>query len=179
MGKRKAGVLFMTYFHSYRTTPFEPSFTWVPTAREAADRINSFHEDYPKRVPMTERMLELPFEIAGTPRLQGAQEIHTIALAAVHWFIFQDLPHAGNFREVNVKVGLHHPPDWQIVPTLMVELQEHYLGKINSIDDLVDWYSDFETIHPFQDGNGRVGGVVVASFAHARHPEQGWLAANQ
>ena len=48
-----------------------------------------------------------------------------------------------------------------------------------TVEDLQDWYWDMETIHPFLDGNGRVGGVIVAGFAHARHPEKGWLAPNQ
>ena len=34
---------------------------------------------------------------------------------------------------------------------------------VQNVDSLVKWYTDFETIHPFLDGNGRVGGIVVTA----------------
>jgi hypothetical protein len=173
----------MTLFDHLRTTPFEPTFTWVPTAAAAADRINSFHEDYPRRVAVTQQMLELPFRMAGlvNPRWwwPQVQTIEGLALEAIHWLVFNDQPFRGQWRSVNVRIGDHRPPPPHAVPELMEKLQAGYREKITCTDDLVAWYTDFETIHPFQDGNGRVGGIVVAAFAHARHPEQGWLAANQ
>jgi hypothetical protein len=166
-------------FQNLRVEPWEPTFTWVPTAKEAADRINSFHEDYPRRVPMTLNLLELPFRGPWAPGKVATQEVQALALGAVHWFLFNPEPHAGRLRQVNVRVGRHRPPDSSWLPRLMAELEEAYRGQVQTVDDLIAWYTDFETIHPFQDGNGRVGGIVVASFAHAKHPDQGWLAANQ
>lgn len=172
-------------FDSLRTTPWNPTFTWVETALEAADRINSFHEDYPLRVNVTQQMLELPFR--GFPKEDASkvysEEIQSLALGSIHWFVFNDHARPGQWREANVVVGglpaLHRPPDWELLPKLMYELEQHYQGKVRTVEDLQDWYEDMETIHPFIDGNGRVGGVIVATFAHARHPEKGWLAPNQ
>lgn len=163
-------------FDSLRTTPWDPSFTWVSTAWDAADRINSFHEDYPQRVVATESIL---LRLQASPFRGGVQQIFTAALRSIHWYLFQDQVHAGNFRQLNVTVGLHRPPDWELVPKLVDQLEREYLGVLTSVKDLQDWYYDFETIHPFQDGNSRVGGVMVAGFTHARHPEKGWLAPNQ
>lgn len=170
----------MPYFENLRVMPWEPSFTWVETATEAADQINSFHEDYPRRVAVTESLLELPFRGPWTPARVPTQEVHALALSAIHWFLFQqDAADAGQLRKVDVRVGNHRPPNWELVPKLMGELQQRYLGKIDSVEALQEYYYDFETIHPFPDGNGRVGGIIVATFAHAKHPDKGWLAVNQ
>jgi len=76
-----------------------------------------------------------------------------------------------------VIVGLHRPPRAERVEKLMEELMSLY--TISDLDTLVEWYKDFETIHPFQDGNGRVGGVMVAAYSHSLHPDQGWLTVEQ
>ncbi len=65
---------------------------------------------------------------------------------------------AGNFRTVNVSVGEHVAPPFARVPELMQKLftwlqssEEHAL-----IQSCVFHY-EFEFIHPFSDGNGRIG----------------------
>ncbi|KKL73459.1 hypothetical protein LCGC14_2074730 [marine sediment metagenome] len=160
----------MTHFDRLRTAPWYPTFDWVRTADAAARKINIWHEDYPRRVEKTAGVL---YSLVVPP------SVATSFLLTIHSIIFGDTSHGGQLREVHVIVGQHRPPAVEDVPELMRELEGAYLGKITDLEVLKDWYTDFETVHPFQDGNGRVGGVVVAVFSHYLHPDKGYLAPNQ
>ena len=148
-------------FQTLRVLPWEPRFHWVGSLWEAAWAINLPHEDFPERVPDTRRAIR--------GLLLGYPVPHPITqeqLLQVHRTIFGDTPHAGTWRDNSVTVALHVPPAPHLLPSLMRQLEQAYRHETDSIERLRHWYSDFETIHPFQDGNGRVGGVVIASLSH-------------
>lgn len=49
-----------------------------------------------------------------------------------------------------------------IVKQRLVELLKKYNSKtIVRIDDIIEFHYEFERIHPFQDGNGRVGRLIM------------------
>jgi len=79
------------------------------------------------------------------------------------------LTSAGSFRSVNVQVGEHIAPQPNMVNDLMINLfawlknsDEHMLLKS------CVFHYEFEFIHPFSDGNGRIGrlwqSVILNSF---------------
>ena len=161
-------------FQSLRVLPWEPRFHWVDSLWEAAWAINLPHEDFPERVPATRQAIRglllgypVPHPITQEQWLQ------------THRTIFGDTPHAGTWRDTSVMVALHVPPAPHLLPSLMRQLEQAYRHKTDSIERLRHWYSDFETIHPFRDGNGRVGGAVIAALSHIIEPGRGYLAPGQ
>lgn len=159
-------------FGYLRETEWNPSFEWVLDRAIAADKINIPHEDYPKYVMATEATIEDVENL-----MFRCSEITLKLLLHIHKSIFADKVFAGHWRELNVRVGPHHPPIYERVTRLMKALESLY--SILSVEDLIEWYKDFETIHPFEDGNGRVGGVVIAAYSHNLRVRRGWLAPNQ
>lgn len=71
----------------------------------------------------------------------------------------------GRFRSGKewVRFGNHLGANPQFVPTLMQELVNGYnQNKIGYfLDAIAHFHAEFETIHPFVDGNGRMGRVLI------------------
>lgn len=74
----------------------------------------------------------------------------------------------GEFRRTQVAIGTDHrfvPPTPEKLMECLGPLERYFHVKESSFDPLVDCFLihyQFETIHPFSDGNGRVGRLLLA-----------------
>lgn len=69
---------------------------------------------------------------------------------------------AGKYRDYLVRVGNYIAPDWQDIHNLMKEFFNSFDKlKINPVELSARMHYRFERIHPFGDGNGRIGRLIM------------------
>ncbi len=105
---------------------------------------------------ITESLLEKPKEKLS---INLILELHKILLTHIDDTI------AGRFRcgKEWVRVGNHLGANPQFVYSLIEELVDEYNHNKNLyfLDVIARFHAEFETIHPFVDGNGRMGRVLI------------------
>jgi|SRR3989344_502021 len=96
--------------------------------------------------------------------LESKSKISNELLLKWHKEIFKDTKPdiAGKYRDYLVRVADHVSPDWQDVKKLMNELIKFIDNKkINPVELSAKAHYNFEKIHPFGDGNGRIGRLIM------------------
>jgi Fic family protein len=125
--------------------------------RDLATKDHDVREIYEAKnlAKVTEFLLDHPDENLSTDLIL---ELHKMLLGDINndW--------AGRWRKNGewVRVSAHLAANPEFVPGLMSEL----VAKYNSDDDyflskIGHFHAEFENIHPFNDGNGRIGRVLV------------------
>lgn len=86
----------------------------------------------------------------------------------IHTLVLMDRPEdRGIYRRIPVRImgAYHTPPDPVMVPELMEHLVKEFPdSKLHPIERASLFHLKFEGIHPFVDGNGRTGRLILNLF---------------
>jgi Fic family protein len=105
---------------------------------------------------------------------QGSRQISIDEVKAIHAALLSDTPsarYAGEIRTVQNWIGgnsynpltaTHIPPVPELVPELMDDLLRYCNREdLSPVQQAAMAHAQFETIHPFVDGNGRTGRALI------------------
>jgi Fic family protein len=95
-------------------------------------------------------------------------EVNMKSALNLHSMIFHGiLSDAGQWRLVNVRISgsRYSPPRVEKIVSLLQEWEQHYVAMEMKHEDVfsqaAEMHFGFESIHPFSDGNGRVGRLLL------------------
>lgn len=89
------------------------------------------------------------------------KELHSVLKSGTSdsrkdWFV------VGDYKKVPNEVGGRETTSPEKVHRLMDELIKSYnQSSKKTLEDIIEFHYEFESIHPFQDGNGRVGRLIM------------------
>lgn len=134
----------------YETKSFFPKGSNPIQVDDVVETVNHFRLfDYMldhAEEPLTESMIKEFHRILKTSTTDST----------LSWF------RVGEYKAVGNVAGTMITADPDQVPAKMTTLLRRYHQKtVYSLEDLVDFHYQFERIHPFQDGNGRVGRMIL------------------
>ena len=99
--------------------------------------------------------------------LVSVQELDESAILNAHLILMVRHPNKfpGSYRSHNVRVGYYIAPEYFDVPELMQEFMQ-FLGRQDISPTVKAGWAHiwFEHIHPFADGNGRIGRAIVSAI---------------
>jgi len=143
---------------TYNTNAIEGSTITLEEAREI------IHDKVAPRKPLRDIKEAEAHSNVFLKMLEKEEKMSEELLLRWHEEIFGETKKdiAGKYRDYLVRVGDYRAPDWQDVKKLMKELIRFVNGvKINPVELAARAHYKFESIHPFGDGNGRIGRLLM------------------
>ena len=129
---------------------FEDKRTNITEARGVLNAINEGNTLLKKGLPFSNRVIKSMHE-----------KLMHMAL--------NERGNPGRFRNVNVSIGARYtPPEHVFVEELMKDFDRYINNKdlqISPIVKIAILHAQFEIIHPFADGNGRIGRLIISFLA--------------
>ncbi len=149
-----------TELFTYNTNAIEGSTITLQETSELVEHKISPNKSL-KDVKEMESHAKLFFEILN----KKDDKLSNKLILKWHKILFQETKQdiAGKFRDYLIRVGSYRAPDWQDVNKLMKGLINFYKNnkKMNPVELSARMHYKFEKIHPFGDGNGRVGRLLM------------------
>lgn len=149
---------------TYNTNAIEGSTVKYPEVKALLNK-----EEYPEN-PDELETIEVAKAVEYLKNLKG-KKISIVLIKKLHYLCFNKTKHfAGKFRNVEVVIRdgqgniIHQGAPSKEVLNLLNELVKWYnkhLGKYPPLLMAALLHNQFEDIHPFQDGNGRVGRLLL------------------
>lgn len=100
-------------------------------------------------------------------RLKSQEELSKELILLLHQMLIGNIEESisGRFRQRGeyVRVGTHIAPAPEHIERLVEQILIEYGSDYQNyfVDKIAKFHLDFETIHPFNDGNGRIGRVII------------------
>ena len=155
---------------TYNTNAIEGSTITLEEAREI------IHDKISPNKPLRDVKETEAHNTVFLQMLREKEKISTELFLRWHKEIFSGAKSdiAGKYREYLVRIGSYLAPDWQGVEKLMINLIDFInknSDKINPVELSAKAHYKFEKVHPFGDGNGRIGRLLLNHILwHAGYP---------
>lgn len=119
--------------------------------------------DLLKRIPISTRLIKEMHKILLTGEVRGNSR------------------NPGEFRSIQnfigpqgctIQTASYIPPEPQLVPEYMSNLEKYINEPTDNLNDLIRIaiiHAQFETIHPFLDGNGRIGRILIPLYLYDKN----------